>query len=178
MPSTTKREKWEAGKNTHRFRRVDGLIDLSVSSNQGKLVISFPDGSYIQEISPALNQRLSDFLGQEVELRKEQTISHLDQGPVHIITTTMLAKLNDLLPEAGIDERRFRPNIVLDLTPKPLDQHLLGETIHIGEVKLKIIEQAEHCRMATMAQSELEQRPEILKTITQNFDIILVFMRM
>ncbi len=164
-------EKIGSGKNTRRFRRIDGLIDLSVNMIEDQLVIGFPDGSLIQADAAEIDHRLSDFLGQQVELKPEQSISHFDQGAVHIITTNMLDKLNDLMPEAGIDERRFRPNIVLDLNPKPLDQYLLGETMQIGEVKLKISAQTERCRMATMAQQELEKRPEILKVITRNYDL-------
>ena len=58
-----------------------------------------------------------------------------------------------------IEERRFRHYIVLELTPSPLDQYLLGEFLQIGEVRLKVTEQAERCRMATMAQAGLVKTP-------------------
>ena len=52
-----------------------------------------------------------------------------------------------------------------------LDQDLVGKTIKIGATILEITHKTERCRMITIAQPSLENRPEILKSVSQQFDL-------
>ncbi len=163
--------KFASGKNTHRFRRLDGLFTMSATTDAETVSIKFPDGTVFTNDSTNIHEKLSKTLGQKVELSKENQISHFDAGSIHILTTGMLSKLQRLLPQAQIDERRFRPNIVVELFPDIPDDDLIGKTISLGEVELKINTKTERCRMITLQQGTLESRPELLKAVSKSFGL-------
>lgn len=158
-----------SGKNTRRFIRIDGLFSMSAASSGNGVVIKFPDGIVLTNKDSSMNSKLSEILGQSVTLTKEAEISHFDDSAIHILTTSSLSLLKKLLPNSGINSRRFRPNIVID--SQYLDQELVGKTIRIGETVLEITHKTERCRMITIEQPGLESRPEILKSISQHFDL-------
>jgi uncharacterized protein YcbX len=161
--------KFGSGKNTRRFRRIDGLFSMSSKIINNVMSIKFPDGEELTSKDPSLNNKLSEELDQNVTLTKESEIPHFDDGAVHIITTASLSLLHELSPNSGINSRRFRPNIVLD--SQHLDQGLLGKTIMIGKTVLEITHITERCRMITMGQPGVENRPEILKLVSKNFGL-------
>ena len=107
-----------------------------------------------------------------VTLAREQDVPHLDAGPVHLITTAALAWLRAALPDALIDERRFRPNLVIDVpgdTQVELDW--IGRALAIGsQVKLRIIARTERCRMVTLPQEGIPHDPRVLGSIVRNAD--------
>ena len=161
--------KFGSGKNTRRFRRIDGLFSMSAESSDQVVSIKFPDGVVLTDKDPSMNSKLSEILGQSVSLTKEAEIPHFDDGAIHILTTSSLSSLHDLLPNSGIDSRRFRPNIVIDSLH--VDQELVGKTIKIGEAVLEITHKTERCRMITIDQPGLESRPEILRSVSQHFGL-------
>ena len=161
--------KFGSGKDTRRFRRIDGLFSMSAESSVNGVSIKFPDGIVLTDKDPSINSKLSVTLGQSVTLTKEAEIPHFDDGAVHILTTSSLFSLRDLLPNSGIDSRRFRPNIVIDSLY--FDQDLVGKTIRIGETVLEVTHKTERCRMITIDQPALESRPEILKSVSRHFGL-------
>jgi hypothetical protein len=161
--------KFGSGKNTRRFRKIDGLFTMSAKTSGNGVSIKFPDGLVLTDKDSAMNDKLSQILGQSVILTEEGEISHFDDGAVHILTTLSLSLLHQLLPESGIDSRRFRPNIIID--SQHHDQELIGKTIKIGEVILEITHKTERCRMITIEQPGLDSRPEILKSVSQEFGL-------
>lgn len=161
--------KFGSGKDTRRFRRIDGLFSMSVKTSGNGVLIKFPDGVVLSDKDSSINDKLSQTLGQSVTLTKEGEISHFDDGAIHILTTSSLSLLYKLLPESGIDSRRFRPNIIID--SQHHDQELLGKTIKIGKAILKITHKTERCRMIAMGQPGLDNRPEILKLISKQFSL-------
>lgn len=161
--------KFGSGKNTRRFRRIDRLFSMSAKTSGNGVSIEFPDGIVLTDKDSSMNDKLSQTLGQSVTLTKEGEISHFDDGAIHILTTSSLSLLHELLPESGIDSQRFRPNIIID--SQYHDQDLIGKKIKIGEAILEITHKTERCRMITMDQPGLENRPEILKLVSQKFDL-------
>jgi len=59
-----------SGKNTRRFRQIDGLFGFSARWNDGALEITFPDGRRMQGSDSALNDALSSTLGCAVTLAR------------------------------------------------------------------------------------------------------------
>ena len=161
--------KFGSGKNTRRFKRIDGLFSMSAKTTNNSISIAFPDGTILNNSDSLINKKLSETLEQRVTLTKEAKTSHFDDGSIHILTTSSLALLQNLLPDSGIDVRRFRPNIVIDCPL--LDDELVGKTICIGETILVITHKTERCRMVTLAQLGIEKRPEILKSVSKNFGL-------
>lgn len=161
--------KFGSGKDTRRFRRIDGLFSMSAQSTENGISITFPDGNALPGNSPSINSMLSQTLGQNVTLTKEAEVSHFDDGAIHILTTASLYKLHEKLPHSGVEPRRFRPNIVI--ATQLHDRELLGKVINIGSVSLEITHSTERCRMITIDQLDLEYSPEILKTVSQDFGL-------
>lgn len=161
--------KFGSGKDTRRFTRMDGLFSMSAESLENGVSIKFPDDTVLTDKDPSMNSKLSQTLGQSVTLTKEGEVPHFDDGAIHILTTSSLSLLEELLPNSGIDSRRFRPNIVID--SRYIDQDLVGKTVQIGETLLEITHKTERCRMITIAQKGLENRPEIFKSVSQQFGL-------
>jgi uncharacterized protein YcbX len=161
--------KFGSGKSTRRFRSIDGLFGFQAVYDDNVPVILFPDGRTMRGDHPDIHAALSNTLGQPVTLAREAGISHLDAGPVHLLTTAALTWLQAALPAVAADERRFRPNLLIDAPgDTQIEQNWLGKTLSVGEaVRLRVSGATERCGMVAFAQAELPYDARILKCITQ-----------
>lgn len=93
--------------------------------------------------------------------------SFLDLFPVTVVTTSLLAALQELRPESRFDVRRFRMNLVVDTEqPGPVENEWAGRQLHIGQdVRLRVAIPAMRCVMTTLAQDDLPQDREIMRTM-------------
>ncbi len=157
--------KFGSGKTTRRFRKIDGLFGFSSAYDEDEPTIVFPDGRRMRGSDRDVHTALSDALGQPVTLVREAAISHFDAGPLHLLTTASLAWLRALLPDGCVDERRFRPNILLDVPGSSQVERLwLGKTVCVGdEVRLRIRDLTERCVMVGAAQADLPDDPRVLR---------------
>jgi uncharacterized protein YcbX len=164
--------KFGSGKTTRRFARIDGLFAFRSFYEGDVPQIEFPDGSRRSGDDPRVHEALSAALGQPVTLAREATISHLDTGPVHLVTTASLAWLSTALPASQVDERRFRPNLLIDVPGETLvEQSWMGRTLCIGpQVRLRVHKTTERCVMITHAQSDLPSDPGILRQVAREAD--------
>ncbi len=153
--------KFGCGKNTRRFTRIDGLLELQAFVEKDEVFIVFPDGQVISSDSDLLEGRLSNYFKQPLRLSREANISHFDDGAIHVITTGDLVRAN--LTE--IDQCRFRPNLVIDSEIDLSEENLNGKALIIGSTQLKISHQTERCRMVLLAQSNLHDAPLLLKQL-------------
>jgi uncharacterized protein YcbX len=161
-----------SGKTTRRFRQIDGLLDLRAAYRDEVPELLFPDGTRMLASDPQIHAALSRALKVPVTLAREQGVSHLDAGPVHLITTAALAWLRSVLPDSRIDERRFRPNVVIDAPGAgQVEQEWIGKILSIGEhVRLRVVDRTERCRMTTLAQADLPSDPRVLASIIRDAD--------
>lgn len=165
--------KFGSGKNSRRFRGIDGLFTLRAKYSGDCLEIAFPDGRQMRGDDPRVPGILSEVLGVSVTLAREAEISHFDNGAVHLMSTAALAWLRSRLPDSRIDERRFRPNIVVT-TPGigQIERSWIGRTLRIGgEVKLRVTETTERCRMTTIEQLDLPDDPNVLRCLAQQSEM-------
>lgn len=160
-----------SGKTTRRFTRIDQLFALRATTQGGSVQVVFPDGRAIDIRSETLNDALSDFLGQPVTLKREQTIPHHDDSAIHLLLSSELARLQSLLPDAGIDQRRFRANVVLQTPPEMTGDDLLNKELTLGSSRLLVIHKTERCRMVTLAQEDLRYEPRVLKVVANTFGV-------
>ncbi|MFS2155593.1 MOSC domain-containing protein [Rhizobium sp. Rhizsp42] len=86
-------------------------------------------------------------------------------SPVHLLSLRSLSELSELLPEAIVDVRRFRPNIVVDTRADENDW--VGRQIAMGACRGTVTEKTKRCGMTMIAQTNLCEDPEILRTIVQ-----------
>ena len=161
--------KFGSGKSTRRFRQIDGLFRFQAVYDGNVPVIRFPDGRRMRGDRPDMHAMLSHTLGQPVTLAREAGISHLDAGPVHLLTTAALTWLRAAVPAVAADERRFRPNLLIDVPgDTQIERCWLGKMLSVGEeVRLRVSGATERCGMVALAQADLPDDVRILKCMAQ-----------
>ncbi|GAA1269876.1 MOSC domain-containing protein [Kitasatospora nipponensis] len=162
-----------SGKNTRRFRRMDGLLRLG--SRLGRRLdgpdLLDPLGRPVPDPTAFLRAYLQR---EDVELAREDAISHFDQLPVSLLTTATLDWVREAVPTALVDERRFRPNILLRTppgTPPFVEDHWFGrEGVLRSGARLGFVRASERCVMTSTAQPGLPHAPEILRVLAREHD--------
>ncbi len=93
--------------------------------------------------------------------------SFVDLGILHLLTSTSMATLAAANGDIAVDQRRFRPSILLDtpgLEGFP-ENEWAGRTLTIGDVVIAVGDPAPRCIMTTVAQGDLPREPAVLQTI-------------
>jgi uncharacterized protein len=164
--------KFGSGKNTRRFRRMDGLLDFQARlrhthGEEQTAVVTLPSGDTHASDDPQVASAVSARVGRPVQLRPEEQVSHFDSGPIHVISVGATRWLQRFGPGFVIDPRRFRPNIVVELDgPGPAEDDWVGRTIAIGDqVRLAITQRTERCVMVNLAHGELPAEQAVLATV-------------
>lgn len=155
-----------SGKSTRRFRKMDGLMRL-VSSYDGQVpVITFPDGVRIRGDDPAVHSALSEYVGRPVTLAREEGVSHFDEGPLHVLTTSSLRRL-EKEHGAPVDVRRFRANLLLDTgaAPELVEAAWSGCRIRVGEALLEVGYQMPRCVMVDQPQAGMGPDHGVLRSL-------------
>ena len=163
--------KFGSGKTTTRFRRMDGLLDLASAYDGEVPVITFPDGRLIRGRGPETDRALSEHVGRPVSLAREEAVSHLDEGPVHLVTTASLATLSRAHGRP-VDWRRTRANLLVALEGAGFPEHgWVGRLVSVGpEVVLRIRDVMPRCVMVNAAQDGLPVDTQVLRTVTDLTD--------
>jgi uncharacterized protein len=165
-----------SGKNTRRFRRMDGLLDFRATYLSDLTPeITLPNGQVVRGDDEHVHWAIANGLGKPgVTLAKEDVISHFDEQPLHIVTSASLTWLSDLAPESDIDPRRVRPNLVIKVAEtagRPEDAWV-GRELHIGtHLMIVVVGRAERCAMMNEAQEELPHSSDILRAVTEANDM-------
>jgi uncharacterized protein len=161
--------KFGSGKTTRRFQQMEGLFNFKAKYERDTPLITMPDGTEYRGDQERVNKALSELLGFPVTLAKEESISHFDEGPISIITTSALKMLSKDLGEIA-DSRRFRANLVIETEATGyLEDEWVDQLIQVGEsVTLKIVAPLQRCIMVNNPQEELKQDARILKTLATN----------
>ena len=168
-------------------RRMPELLFASSRlARGGTLEITLPDGTVTAD-----DDDLSAWLGRPVELRSSATeaarryenIDDFEQEPssswsvfegasgafhdnasarVTLVSTATLGSW---------DERRFRPNVVVDGDG---EDELVGSTVNVGEATLRIGMRVERCVMTTRAQAGgIERDLDVLRTLAREREACL-----
>lgn len=94
-----------------------------------------------------------------------------DCAVIHLLTTATLDRLRELYPQGRFEVRRFRPNIVVQLSSGERDfaeNQWVGRTLTIGnELRLSVTGSCPRCVMTTLPQGDLPKDPGILRTAAQ-----------
>ena len=160
--------KFGSGKSTRRFRRMDGLLSLTAAYDGGEVpVVTFPDGRSYRGDDPSVHAALSEYVGREVTLAREEAVSHFDEGPVHLVTTAALTCLERAHGRV-VDPARLRPNLVVDTDqPGLVEDGWVGQRVGIGEaLVLKIGYRMPRCVMVNLPQVGVPADGGLLARIT------------
>ena len=163
--------------------------------------IVWPDGSAVSSDGEEADERLSATLGRPVRLTSERpsTVSverldplaeeeavvdigglmmagrFSDYAALHLLTTATMARLAELRPGSSFAARRFRPNVTIS-SPEGVrgfvENGWVGHELAIGdEVRLRVSDPTPRCSIPTLAQTELDRDPGVLRTIAEHNSI-------
>ena len=159
--------KFGSGKTTRRFRRMAGLLRLSARHTGGVPQVCGPDGEPVADADAFLRA----YLGRDdVGLAAEGVVSHFDELPVSVLATATLDWARAALPGVTVDERRFRPNLLVRTPPgtEPFTEDTwLGHTATVGGVRLEFVRSSVRCVMVNEAQPGLAHDASVLRTIAR-----------
>jgi uncharacterized protein YcbX len=162
------------------------------------VLITFPDGSTKRSDDTGTDAALSAALGSPVRLvkgvhdhtmpyqatdgegsvldtEKAGSIGRLgppdrffDLSALHVLTTSTLEHLRQLEPAADFDERRFRPNLVLETAdPGFAEDDWVGQVLELEQLRIEIVRRTARCVMPTLAQKDLGLDRLTLKAIAR-----------
>lgn len=139
-----------SGKDSRRFRRRDAVLAHAARTDaSGGVLVTGPDGEL--PLGADLDRRLSDLLGDPVQVRAEATTSHQDGGPVSLVGT---ATLRWCAERWGVDAdpRRLRVNLLVETEEPFVEESWVGSTVSVGSVRLVLVEPVPRCRTIDLAQ--------------------------
>ena len=161
--------KFGSGKTTRRFQQMEGLFNYRARYEGTTPIVTMPDGTDYRGDHNAVNEALTQWLGFPVTLTREESISHFDEGPLSIITTSALNKLSQEIGEP-VDPRRFRANILIDTESTGyFEDDLVDRLIRVGQkVIIRVVAPLQRCVMVNHPQEELKQDVRILRNLANN----------
>jgi uncharacterized protein YcbX len=178
-------DKFGSCKNSRRFRRMDGLLDFRsefgdepAEASQAADAAAYdprlvaPDGARHRIPSAAADAAVRAYLGRaDVRVMVEAEVPHHDAAPLHLVSTATLDWYVRALGGVPADERRLRPNLVVDLPGAAAfaEDGWAGRRVRIGEgadaVLARWVKQTERCRTLNVAQEELPYTSQGLKVL-------------
>jgi uncharacterized protein len=168
-----------SGKNTRRFKRMTGLLDLTArylaEPSPARIeppVVTGPGRTAYPVASGAADAFLQCVTGlPQVRVRRDTGIMHFDEVPCSLVGTATIDWLAAQLPGVPIDARRLRPNIVVRTRQPFVEESWLGCLIRIGTgpgaVHAVFDRVIERCVMVGMRQPGLAASGTVLKRIAR-----------
>lgn len=154
---------------------------LKANGVAGQLpTITFPDGLCRPVDDQALNGMLSGYFGFDAVLaaheaidgypdfpRTEQRHPHF---PVHVLTTASLRRIAEVRQTDAVDVRRFRPTVLIETGEASgfVEKNWIGHSLRLGAVRLRAEEETTRCGITFIAQPEIEDDPEVLRSILRH----------
>lgn len=170
-----------SGKTTRRFRKVPGLLSWrsTAGADPGPAAESVPwlhdpHGTCYPVNDPAAADALGRMVGQPVTLRREGSVRHHDESPVHLVTTSSLRLLDRVLG-ARVDVRRLRANVVLATEGSGwLEDDWTGAELALGpDVVLRLGPGMVRCVMVDQPQAGVRIGAPVLGTLGRVHSLVL-----
>ncbi|SNY52671.1 MOSC domain-containing protein [Paractinoplanes atraurantiacus] len=163
--------KFGSGKNTRRFRRMQGLFRFRAYASPSAPIVEMPDGRRFAADDPAGHSAISHELGRTVTLTPEAAVKHHDEGAVSLLTTASLRMMADLTGDP-VEALRFRANLLI--SSDVLEDDWPGRLLRVGPATvLRVIRPLTRCVMIDMAQDDAPDRNDLLKTVAAHHDMTL-----
>ncbi len=94
--------------------------------------------------------------------------TYFDAYELHLLSTTSLTRLRARFPDAGVDVRRYRPNMLIDTGDADVDHPefaWVGRRMRIGGVVIEVARPMQRCSMIVHAQAELARDRTVLRAL-------------
>ncbi len=92
-----------------------------------------------------------------------------DALPIHLLTRTTLRTLARLAPESVWDERRFRPNLLVD-TDDPEgypELEWIGRRLRVGTAVIEVVTGCPRCVVVTQPVDDIPQDHRVMRTLVR-----------
>lgn len=98
--------------------------------------------------------------------------THHDCWPLMVMTTSAMDALKKALPDSAIDERRFRPSIVIDgAQPGHPEFHWKGRIAQLGTARVEFLDPCPRCIMITRhINDDVPEDRAILRHVVRDLD--------
>lgn len=164
---------------------VDDALS-TVFARPVRLASTRPESSGFEELWPDIDGLAPQGLIDGTRVRREDTgeaisrfdvaglapgsTGFFDLAVLHVLTEATLDRLRELAPGATFDVRRYRPNLVLDGDDGGfVENSWPGRAITVGTgTQLKVSITAMRCVMTTLAQGDLPDDADTLRTIAKH----------
>ncbi len=147
-------------------KNVDELLSNYVGRSV-KLTSSRPNSVSLERLDPLEEDETILDIGDFMLKNKFS-----DYADIHLLTTSSLQQLSSLSPDVQYDERRFRPNFVIETASDITgfaENDWVGKTVVIGDsVRLKITDPTPRCSIPTLSNGTFLKDPKVLKTIVDH----------
>ncbi len=170
-----------SGKTTRRFRKVEGLmswratVSVAASAATDALpLLHSPEGDTYPVDDPAAAEALSRAVGQPLTLRRETTVRHHDECGVHLVTTSSIRRVEQIVG-GRLDARRLRANVVIDTEGTGfLEDAWVDAELAVGpEVVLRLGPGMPRCVMVDQPQADVPVGPPVLLALGRAHDVLL-----
>jgi uncharacterized protein YcbX len=131
----------------------------------------FTIDSYQPDKDAAVAQKLGSALFAELGAESPVVVgSFFDLFPLSVMTSSTLARLDELRPQSRFDQRRFRMNVIVN-TDRPgfIENDWVGHALGLGEeARISVTVPDPRCVMLTVAQDGLPKDTDILRTLANH----------
>lgn len=118
-----------------------------------------------------VDQKLGAALFAELGMESPVPVgSFFDVFPLSVMTTSTLARLNELRPESRFEPRRFRMNVIVR-TEQPgfVENGWVGHEVGLGDrARINVALLDPRCVMTTLAQEDLPLDTDVLRTLVRH----------
>jgi uncharacterized protein YcbX len=110
---------------------------------------------------------MSEFPPERLQLLRQGNF--FDALPIHLLTSTTLRSLQRVAPESAWDERRFRPNLLVDSIGAEDYPELgwLARRLRVGGAMIDVVAGCPRCVMVTQPVDELPQDHRVMRTLVR-----------
>jgi uncharacterized protein YcbX len=130
-------------------------------------IVRTPEGEELDVADPALAARLGD--GVRV-IKQNRGIP--DIAPLSLMSTATIAGLARLV-EARLDVRRFRPNLLVDVSGDFPEDDWVGRVLRIGGARMRVDQRDRRCVMINVDPDTTERDAAVLKAVARERDTCL-----
>lgn len=157
--------------STHRGKPISatqhaGILGYGASVSGDSVVVSLPDGTVMDVTEPGVAARLAEETGRQLTLREDSSGANHDEADVLVINE---ASVRQFALEWGqiVDDRRFRPNVVVGDEAAFAEESWIGRKLKVGGAVLDVVSQCLRCAVTTVDPETLVIDPSFLRAIAQ-----------
>jgi uncharacterized protein len=160
-----------SGKDARRFRRRDAVFTYAAAATGDHVTVSLGDDTWTVG-DPALDQHLTEAMGDPVRVLPEGRTPHQDGAGVSLVGTASLEWCAERYGDEP-DPRRLRVNIVVETDEPFVEDTWVGRTLQLGSARLHVVEPTPRCRMLDIEQDGVRPATRWMRPLAQSRDLEL-----